>query len=240
MKKSTFQQTIESLEAHYGKPSPPTVSDPLGLILLETVAYLATDAQREAAFAALKERVGLKPTDILAASPEDLVKITRLGGIHPELRAARLKEIAQIVLNDFDGNLKRVLALAPAEAIKALKRFPSIGKPGAEKVLLFSKTYPILALESNGLRALLRLGFGEEGKNYSASYVSVQEELKGQIPNDCDYLIRAHQLLRQHGKTLCRNSNPACDICPVKLRCSYYQDNNRPTKQEKHVRRLAS
>jgi endonuclease-3 len=239
LKESPFQQIIESLEAHYGKTPFPGVTDPLGLILLETVAYLATDAQREAAFAALKEKVGLKPTQILAASNEDLIRVTRLGGIHPELRAARLKEIAQIVLNDFDGNLSKTLELPPVEAIKALKRFPSIGKPGAEKVLLFSKTYPLLALESNGLRVLLRLGFGDEGRNYSASYASVQEELKDQTPNDCDYLIRAHQLLRQHGKTLCRNSNPACDICPVNARCEYYRNKSGSARQRARVKRPA-
>ena len=239
MKKSSFHQIIETLEAHYGKPTPPNVTDPLGLILFETVAYLATDAQRASAFAALKEKVGLKPTQILAASTEDLIKVTRLGGIHPQLRAARLKEIAQIVLIDFDGNLRKTLELPPAEAIKALKKFPSIGKPGAEKVLLFSKTYPLLALESNGLRVLLRLGFGDEGRSYSASYASVQEALKDQIPSDCNYLIRAHQLLREHGKTLCRNSNPACDICPVNARCEYYRNKGGSARQRARVKRPA-
>ena len=34
------------------------------------------------------------------------------------------------------------------------------GEPGAEKVLLFSGSAPVLALDSNALRVLLRLGFG--------------------------------------------------------------------------------
>jgi endonuclease III len=97
-----------------------------------------------------------------------------------------------------------------------------MGAPGAEKVLLFTKTYPILALESNGLRVLLRLGFGEERRNYSASYLSVQEALQDQIANDCDFLIEAHLLLRRHGKELCRTNNPACEICPVSRSCAYY------------------
>ena len=99
----------------------------------------------------------------------------------------RLKEIAQIVLNDFDGDLNQALKLSLPKALKALQKFPSIGAPGAEKILLFTKTYPVLALESNGLRVLLRLGFGEERKNYSASYASVQEALKDQIGDDFDF-----------------------------------------------------
>jgi endonuclease-3 len=210
------------LEAHYGRPRRPKTSDALDLIIYEAIAYLATDDKRDAAFDRLKTNVGLRPTQILATPTEKLVKITRLGGIHAELRAARLKEIAQIVLNDFEGNLNNALKLPLPRARKALQKFPSIGTPGADKILLFTKTYPVLGLESNGLRVLLRLGFGEDRKSYSAAYASVQESLKDQIGSDCDFLIKAHQLLRQHGKELCHTNNPACEICPVRSSCNYY------------------
>lgn len=222
----SFSAVIAKLETHYGKPPSPKTTDALGLIIHENIAYLVADEKRDAAFAALRKKVGLRPTEILAAPVEDLVEIAKLGGIHPELRVARLKEIAQIALNDFGGDLSQALKLPLPRAKKALQSFPSIGAPGAEKILLFTKTYPLLALESNGLRVLLRLGFGEERKNYSASYASVQEALKDQIGNDCATLIRAHQLLRQHGKELCRRSNPACEICPVSECCAYYQNSN--------------
>ena len=220
-----FRRIINQLEAHYGHSRSPGVSDPLHLILWESIGYLVEDDRRETAFKALRRQVGLSPTDILSAPTEQLVKITKLGGIHPELRAHRLKEIAQIVLNDFQGDLRNALKLPLRQAMKELKKFPSIADPGAEKILLFTKTYPVLALESNGLRVLLRLGFGEEHRNYSNSYASVREALQNYIGEDCDFLIRAHQLLRQHGKELCRTNNPACDACPLKKTCAYYQYN---------------
>jgi endonuclease-3 len=225
-KQPSFSAIISLLEKHYGKPRVPKISDALGLIIHENIAYLTSDTQRDAAFAALRTKVGIKPTEILAAPVEDLLAVARLGGGHPELRVARLREIAQIVLNDFGGNLDQALTLPFPKARKALQGFPAIGAPGAEKILLFTKTYPVLALESNGLRVLLRLGFGEERKNYSASYASVQTALRDEIGDDCGFLIRAHQLLRQHGKELCRRSNPACDACPVNECCDYYQNSN--------------
>jgi endonuclease III len=223
--KGLFKVIITALDSYYDRSRSLALSDPLQLILFESIGYLVDDKRRELAFAALGEQVGLKPTDILAAPIDQLVKITKLGGIHPELRAQRLKEIAHIVLNDFDGDLKAALKLPPAKAIKAFKKFPSIGSPGAEKILLFTKTFPVLALESNGLRVLLRLGFGEEHKNYSTSYASVQDALKDQIGDDCDFLIRAHQLLRRHGKELCRTNKPLCGACPVNKDCTYYEHN---------------
>lgn len=219
----SFPEIINNLESRYGRPKRPSVSNALHLIIWESIGYLVDDEHRELAFAALSEQVGLKPTDILAAPTEKLIAITKLGGIHPELRAQRLKEIAHIVLNDFAGDLESALRQPPAKAIKALKQFPSIGEPGAEKILLFTKTYPVLALESNGLRVLLRLGFGEEQRNYSTSYRSVREALKEQIGDDCDFLIRAHQLLRQHGKEICKTNSPGCGVCPVNARCDYYK-----------------
>jgi endonuclease-3 len=65
--------------------------------------------------------------------------------------------------------LKSVLKLPLPKAKKALQKFPGIGEPGAEKILLFTRTHPLMALESNGLRVLVRLGFGAEHKNYATT-----------------------------------------------------------------------
>src|ERR1039458_5911517 len=64
-------------------------------------------------------------------------------------------------------------------------QFPMIGEPGAEKILMFSGVLGVLALESNGLRALVRLGFGEDRKSYSATYKSVREVTLEELPADC-------------------------------------------------------
>jgi endonuclease III len=220
--KNPFRRIINALEAHYGTPKPPALSDPLELIIWESIGYLVDDERRAVAFEALRAQVGLKPAQIIAAPIKQLIAIAQLGGIHPDHRARRLKEIALIVMNEFDGDLSNALKLAKPAALRALKKFPSIADPGAEKILLFTRTYPVPGLESNGLRVLLRLGFGTEYKNYSTSYASVREALQDQLGDDCDFLIRANQLLRQHGKTLCKTSRPLCEECPVRKDCKYY------------------
>jgi endonuclease-3 len=218
--KLVLRKAIAKLATAYGQAEP-VLADPFQLIIWENIAYLVDDNRREQAFKTLKKEIGLKPTDILAAPMEQLIEILKLGGVHPELRAQRLKESAQIVLTDFEGDLDTTLKLPLQKAIKALQKFPAIGEPGAEKILLFTKTYPVLALESNGLRVCLRLGFGEEKKNYSASYKSVHEALASE-GGDCEFLISAHQLLRHHGKKICKRSNPKCDECPLTKTCLYF------------------
>jgi endonuclease-3 len=190
------------------------------MILWENVAYLADDDRRQQAFQILKERVGTKPAQILSASDEALLEVTR-HGIMPEQFAKKLRQCAQIALEEFDGDLRPVLKLPVPNAKKALQRFPGIGEPGAEKILLFGRTYPVLALESNGLRVLLRLGFGEEKKSYATTYRLVQRAVEGELEGDYSSLIEAHLRLRRHGQELCRRSEPRCDDCPLAGDCDY-------------------
>lgn len=221
----SFSRIIEELQRYYGAPEPPRVTDPLGMILLENVAYLVSDERREQAFDTLRQRVGLTPPEILTAHEETLLEVARLGGMHPAARVEKLRRIAQIALQEFEGELDKALKLPLAKAKKSLKKFPGIGDPSAEKILLFSKTHPILALDSNGLRVLLRLGYGEERKSYSSTYRSAQEAVNDGMNKDCDWLIAAHQLLRRHGQELCKMKAPICSPCPVKKYCAYYKAN---------------
>jgi endonuclease III len=219
----SLPKIVARLAKFYGKPKPPVTTDPFELILWENVAYLVSDERRALAFALLRQTVGTKPHEILAAPAEVLLKVAQLGGVQPERRAARLRELALITMNEFGGDLRAALRLPLPNAKKALQKFPGIGEPSAEKILLFARSYSVLGLESNGLRVLLRLGFGEEKKNYSASYRSVQEAIKDQLRHDYDWLIDTHALLRRHGKELCKTNNPICDKCPLRRSCAYAQ-----------------
>jgi endonuclease-3 len=222
-KRPTLARMLDTLEKMHGAKYIEPPRDVLGLVLWENVAYLVDDERRRAAFAALKKRVGLAPARIRAATHEVLYEVASLGGMHPAQRVERLREIADIALTDFADDLDAVLALPPAKARRALRKFPGIGEPGAEKILLFTRTEPVLALESNGLRALLRLGFGAESKNYSQSYKSAQIAVEAMIERDCNARIRAWHLLRAHGQALCKYKVPDCDACPLQDACAFAQ-----------------
>jgi endonuclease III len=58
-------------------------------------------------------------------------------------------------------------------------------------------------------------------KNYGATYRSVQEALKPELPVSVARLKEAHLLLRTHGKTICKDSAPLCHQCPVSAECKY-------------------
>lgn len=205
MTRIALSEVVERLQAHYGEQKELKLDGPWEMILWENVAHLADDDRRQQAFQTLKKRIGTEPIQIRSASDEALLEVTR-HGIMSQHFADKLRKCARIVLEDFDGDLWPALQLPFHKAKRALQKFPGIGEPGAEKILLFTRSYPALALESNGLRVLLRLGFGEERKSYSTTYRLVQQAVKDGLDKDCSWLAEAHQLLRRHGQELCRRS----------------------------------
>src|SRR3974390_2951701 len=101
----TLSRVITTLRNTYGRPKAPLVTDPFEQVLWESVAYLADDKKRAAAFSLLRKTVGTQPADILKAKPEKLLAVTKLGGIVPELRAQRLRQCAEIVQGLLKGRL---------------------------------------------------------------------------------------------------------------------------------------
>jgi endonuclease-3 len=218
---SPFEAIIQRLRAAYGRPKPLPSSDPLELIYWENAAYLLSDERRQKVFDLLRQRYGFEPRKILAAKYSELLEIAKLGGMRPEVRVERWLTIARIALSEFQGDLHQAAKLPLKQAKKALQRFPVIGEPGAEKILLFSNSHAVLGLESNGLRVLVRVGFGREQKNYAATYRSVQEAIAPQLGDKPAPLIQAHQLLRQHGMERCKTSAPICRGCALSDVCRY-------------------
>ena len=217
----TFSQLIAALKRQYGVPEAPPAKGPFELILWENACYLLPDERRREVFEALRKQVGLNAAAIDAASDKVLLPLAQRGGMRPETRVFRWREIACITLQQYAGDLGSILNLAYVEAKKALKQFPNIGDPGAEKILLFCGISSGLPLESNGLRVLVRLGWGRLQKDYGATYRSVQNALKSELPSSAVRLKEAHLLLRMHGKELCKDKAPLCHQCPVSADCNY-------------------
>lgn len=190
------------------------------MILWENVAYLVDDARRRQAYRLLRSTIGTRPEELLDASKGQLLAVTQHGILAPQF-AEKLREAARIALDEFDGDIRAVVALPLAKAKRALRRFPGVGEPGAEKILLFTRRQPFLAPESNGLRVLVRLGLIAERKSYPATYREARELAVRELGEDFDRLMAGHLLLRRHGQEICLRSAPRCGQCPLAAGCEY-------------------
>jgi len=225
-------QILETLEKVYGLPKIVGPTDPYEMIVYLNCGYPAADGACAKGFDALKRKVGVHPRKLLAASKTKLTKLMRLGGIVPEARAERLKEIAHKVKDEFGGALtitlkKRIREDGAGRAVKAAKKvlqeFPVIGEPSAEKIVLFAGLAPVAAVPSAFVDVPIRLFVGEPGKNYAADYRAARDILDAGLPKTFEARQRAYLLLKRHGQETCKRSKPRCEICPIAAQCAYIQ-----------------
>jgi endonuclease-3 len=203
----TLARIVTALQKMYGALAP-RITDPFEMILLENASYLVDDARREETFERLRAAVGLTPEAILKHSREEIALVIAGGGMKPEMRAGKLLDCGR-------------LAIKVGVTEKTLRKFPSIGEPYADRILLFNGRKVTLAPDSNALRVLLRLGYGEESKNYAATYRSAVNATSAEL-RDAKFAQRAHILLRRHGQEVCRRSAPRCELCPLRGECAWY------------------
>lgn len=212
---------LDRLEAHYGPQQPCWPVDPYEFLIWWHCGYPASDAACSRGWQGLVRAFGVNPEKILAAPLPKLTHALKGSGMFPEVRAAYLKEIAQRVQSEFGGDLRAALATMGEKARKALKTFHSIADPGADRILLFARIAPIAAVPSNCTQVLVRIRNGADSATYNESYRDAQRAIEAEVPRQFHARTRAYLLLKEHGQTLCKRTNPKCGECPVNDACAY-------------------
>ncbi len=212
----TGAQIVAQLRKTYGSATIPEPSDPFEAIVWENCAYLVDDERRAATYEALRKRVGVTPLELLSAGIKTIEVAISNGGMKPAHRAAKVLLSAEIAVEFAEGNLARALAETDDKGRRRLlKRFPGVGDPGADKILLIGGYSNAPALDSNGLRVLERLGAIPPSSSYAVSYREGVAYLRQQKVDTRD----AFALLREHGRTLCKRTNRLCAECPLRKKC---------------------
>jgi endonuclease III len=206
----SLTKLVSALAEAYG-PMQMSETDPFAMILLENASYLVDDARRHRVLERLRSATGLKPAEIVRRSRDEIARIIADGGMKPEHRAQKVLDSARIAI-EVD------LAHTPSSK-KTLMRFPSVGEPYAERILLFNGLTTSFAPDSNALRVATRLGFAEEKKSYSATYRAAVAAMPFRTAAEAQ---RAHLLFRRHGQEICKRSAPRCELCPLRSHCAWY------------------
>jgi endonuclease III len=218
----SLAQLLKKLESVYGKQEPGWPTDPYLFLVWWLSGYPQSETNCSKGYASLEEVVGVAPRQLLAASPAKLAQALRPGGMVPELRAMRLKEVAARAQDEYGGDLRAALVGPIAQVRKALKRFPNIADPGADRILLFGELAPVAAVPSNCPHVLVRIQRGQERENYGVTYREAQQAVEAEVPAKFDARMRAYLLLKRHGQEICKRTKPRCDECPVSSACAYF------------------
>jgi endonuclease III len=223
----TIAELLDDLELFYGRQEPSWPTDPYLFLVWWHCGYPASDAACAKGWTSLTESVGVAPEKLLAASPETLATALKPGGMVPELRSQRLKEIAMRVKDQFGGDLPSALRGPLDKARKELKKFPNIADPGVDRILLFAHIAPIAAVPSNCPQVLVRILLGRERENYGVTYREAQDAIESQTAPTSDTRTRAYLLLKHHGQVTCKRTNPKCDQCPINAKCAFFSGKHR-------------
>ena len=211
---------LDRLESHYGPQLPCWPIDPYEFLIWWHCGYPARAARCMRGWESLQREIGIQPERILSSSQAQLTEALKPGGMVPELRATRLQQIAQRVVNEYDGNLDSLFTGPIPSVRKALKRFPNIADPGVDRILLFAHKTPVAAVPSNCPHVLVRIVHGQERENYGVTYGEAQALIESEIPEQFHARQRAFLLLKTHGQTVCKRK-PQCERCPLKSICAY-------------------
>lgn len=186
-------------------------------VLVSTILSQKTERRgTRKAFDELKEKIGLTPEKIAGAPLSDITDAIKAAGLYRS-KASKIKEVAQIVLDRYGGDLSAILDMHTPEARKKLTDMPGVGPKTADILLSFVGKRPVFPVDVHIERVGKRLGLVSQKAKYKESKASYEQVIP---PED---RMRTHMALIEFGREICTARNPKHGICPVSEYRDYYQ-----------------
>lgn len=214
-RRSRLLKCLDGLAEHQGDAVGGPPQNPWAAVLWENVVGAADELRRDQAFAALAQATALDPARIAAATDAQLLAICGNARGAPE-RVVALR--ACVTCRAATGDPGQLIERAPAAAIAALQTFPGVDRHIAERILLFAGRGTSLSVDAYGLRAIVRIGYGDESADAATTRRTAEAAAALEVPDDAAARIDAFVRLRHHGLTLCTR-RPNCDACPIARLC---------------------
>ncbi len=140
-----------------------------------------------------------------------LAVLIRPAGYY-NIKALRLKNFLDFLVNSCGGNLKKIAAQNTQELRAQLLSVNGIGPETADSILLYALNKPVFVVDAYTKRIFSRHGLAGEDDDYDA----VQKIFTQHLRKDVKLFNEYHALLVRLGKEFCLKRRPECDICPLK------------------------
>lgn len=208
-------EIYRALKECFEPPELPSLfKDPFQVLVITVISQNTNDVNTERAYRRLEERGLLSPEAVLKASVEELEEALRVAGLYRN-KARRLKELAKRVLEEYGGDLSKVLSMPLEEARRRLLELPGVGFKTADVLLLFCGRRPVIPVDTHVSRTAKRLGLADA----RAGYEGVRLSLQSLYPPDPELYLDLHLLLISLGRRYCKARRPLCAECPLRGLC---------------------
>lgn len=206
---------MNTLEEKYGDlwetiwPEEYSFKDQFKKLVITILSQNTSNANAIRAYKGLAAKFKVTPHVLASTDMNQLREAIRSGGLY-NIKAKRLREVSQAVLERFNGNVASVLSLPKEEAKRRLMELPGIGDKTADVLLTSKYSYQrVLPIDTHFDRVAKRIGITKP----KASYDDVQKAYMSFLPEA--YRERASGLLWLLAKTTCRAQTPKCGECPL-------------------------
>lgn len=162
---------------------------------------------------------------ILILDNQDNLKKILIRGGRGNLRYRAVTEIiTEINKRVGKTSLEFLREYSMEEAKEFLLSLPWTGQKTAYCILMYSLGHHVFPVDSNIMRIFKRTNIlGPAGVLLEgADHRTAQKRVAPFIPEDITYHL--HVNLVMHGRKLCFERNPRCNICPIQLFCEFYRD----------------
>jgi len=178
-------------------------NDPFKILIATILSARTRDSSTEEVTKNLFSRY--KTSREIANAPiEILEKLVHKAGFY-KVKAARIKEVSRIILEDFMGEVPRDFS--------ELVSLPGVGAKTANCVLVYAFKVPAIPVDTHVHRIPNRLGWIKTTKPEQT-----EKKLKEILPKS--HWIRVNRLFVRFGQEICLPIHPKCDLCSLNAICS--------------------
>ena len=147
--------------------------------------------------------------DVVDAPIDDVKELIKPAGFY-NVKAARIQEVSQILIDQYGGEVP--------DTLEELVKLPGVGRKTANCVLVFAFDLPAIPVDTHVHRISNRLGLVD-----TKEPEETEVELTKIAPKNL--WVKLNDLMVQFGQNICKPMSPQCEICPCTEICDYFSEN---------------
>jgi len=208
-KKLNINIFVDTLKKHYKEWKAPVVTAVANKgaspfeVLITTLLSLRTKDEVTAKAAQRIFAVANTPDQMVALSEKKIMKLIYPAGFYPT-KAKRIKQISQIIINDYDRKIP--------DDLDELLKLPGVGRKTANLVLIEGFKKDAICVDTHVHRISNRIGLVSTKTADKTEFA-----LKKSLPKK--HWIQYNEILVSFGQVICRPVSPICSQCPVQYMC---------------------
>lgn len=205
-----FEEAYDLLLAHFGPqhwwPADSPFEVMVGAVLTQNTSW---DNVRKA-IDELRANNLLSFPALSSCAPEEIALCIRASGYY-NLKAKRLKNLLELIVVEYGGDLDRFLADDLQQARERLLAVKGIGPETADSILLYACNHPVFVVDMYTHRVFSRHNLLPE----ECDYQTIQEIFVTNLPCDTQLYNEYHALVVRVAATYCKKTKPLCGQCPL-------------------------